>query len=121
MQKGRCRSMSKGGRPRKLPLISQEDAFAAICYFEDAEARDEQEKIFFEYAVVALRSLIVTEKRRERQRKYIENKRKNDEEFIRHAQEYMKNYYEENREHILEKRRRYRIEKKKEGGKDATK
>lgn len=101
-------------RPRKIPAISQEDAFDAVCYFDERgeEARDEKERKYFNLAVLAFREVIVSEQKREHARNYVKDKRKNDPKYIQYTKDYQKKYWEQNAEQILEKRKVKRKEAK---------
>lgn len=96
-------------RPRRLPIISQEDAFDTICFFESADPWDEQEKMHIDRAIIALRELIIAENRRDKAREYVRNRLENDPEYANYVREYRK----QNADRINERRRYVRKMRKK--------
>ena len=81
-------------RPRKLPVVQGDDAFDAIYYFENTDARNEEEKHYFSLAVIALRRALNDEMNRSKRNEYNKKRRAEDPEFAERMREYNRKYRE---------------------------
>ena len=74
--------------------ITAEEAFDAVCFFEETVPRDENEKRMFKRAVVAFRKCIHDREIMDRKNEYLRKKLAEDAEYARRHREYDRAYKE---------------------------